>query len=86
MGGVWITVDGGGGFKVPAVFRIAGGGSTRGAGCHHGQSLEATLMHHPGLKIVYPATPADAKGLLRSAIRDDLQHVRLALEAPAAGP
>jgi pyruvate dehydrogenase E1 component beta subunit len=62
---------GGGAFKVPAVFRIAGGGSTRGAGCHHGQSLEATLMHYPGLKIVYPATPRDAKGLLLSAIRDD---------------
>jgi len=62
---------GGGKFKVPAVFRIAGGGSTRGAGCHHGQALEATLMHYPGLKIVYPSTPADAKGLLTSAIRED---------------
>jgi pyruvate/2-oxoglutarate/acetoin dehydrogenase E1 component len=62
---------GGGDFKVPVVFRAAGGGSANGAGCHHGQSLEATFVHFPGLKIVFPSTPYDAKGLLKTAIRDD---------------
>jgi pyruvate dehydrogenase E1 component beta subunit len=40
-------------------------------GAHHSQSLEAWFTHVPGLKVVMPATPADAKGLLKSAIRDD---------------
>jgi pyruvate dehydrogenase E1 component beta subunit len=40
-------------------------------GAHHSQSLEAWLAHVPGLKVVMPANPADAKGLLKSAIRDD---------------
>jgi pyruvate/2-oxoglutarate/acetoin dehydrogenase E1 component len=62
---------GGGPFKVPVVYRIAGGGSSNGAGCHHGQSLEATFLHFPGLKVVFPATPYDAKGLIKTAIRDD---------------
>jgi pyruvate dehydrogenase E1 component beta subunit len=62
---------GGGEFKVPAVFRIAGGGSTGGNGCHHGQSLEAPAIHFPGLKVVFAGTPYDAKGLLKSAIREN---------------
>ena len=40
-------------------------------GAHHSQSLEAWLAHVPGLKVVLPANPADAKGLLKTAIRDD---------------
>jgi hypothetical protein len=52
-------------------FRTAGGGSSGGAGCHHGQSLEATFIHFPGLKVCFPATPEDGKGLLKAAIRDD---------------
>jgi pyruvate/2-oxoglutarate/acetoin dehydrogenase E1 component len=62
---------GGGEFKVPMVVRAAGGGSANGAGCHHGQSMEATFIHFPGLKVVFPSTPYDAKGLLKTAIRDN---------------
>jgi len=62
---------GGGDFKVPIVFRVAGGGNSGPSGCHHGQSLEATFIHFPGLKVVFPSTPHDAKGLLKTAIRDD---------------
>ena len=62
---------GGGSFKVPVVFRVAGSGAANGGGCHHGQSLEATFLHFPGLKLVFPATPYDAKGLIKTAIRDD---------------
>jgi pyruvate dehydrogenase E1 component beta subunit len=40
-------------------------------GAHHSQSLEAWLTHVPGLKVVMPSNPADARGLLKSAIRDD---------------
>ena len=53
----------------------AGGATPSGAGigaaAHHSQSLEALVCHIPGLKTIAPATPADAKGLLISAIRDD---------------
>jgi len=56
--------------KLPIVFRIPSGGG-RGTGAHHSQSLEAWVMHVPGLKVVMPSTPYDAKGLLKSAIRDD---------------
>jgi pyruvate dehydrogenase E1 component beta subunit len=62
---------GGGDFKVPLVVRAAGGGSANGAGCHHGQSMEATFIHFPGLKVIFPSTPSDGKGLLKTAIRDD---------------
>ena len=62
---------GGGDFKVPIVFRVAGGGSSGGSGCHHGQSLEATFIHFPGLKVIFPSNPYDAKGLLKASIRDD---------------
>ncbi|OIO72868.1 MAG: alpha-ketoacid dehydrogenase subunit beta [Elusimicrobia bacterium CG1_02_37_114] len=60
----------GGKTKVPIVVRTQGGpGRTLGA--HHSQSLESWLVHVPGLKVVMPATPYDAKGLLKSAIRED---------------
>jgi pyruvate dehydrogenase E1 component beta subunit len=62
---------GGGDFRVPVVFRIAGSGSSGGSGCHHGQSLEATFIHFPGLKVVFACTPYDAKGLIKTAIRED---------------
>ncbi|HYB22103.1 MAG TPA: alpha-ketoacid dehydrogenase subunit beta [Thermodesulfobacteriota bacterium] len=62
---------GGGNFHVPVVFRIGGSGSSGGSGCHHGQSLEATFIHFPGLKVVFSSSPYDAKGLIKSAIRDN---------------
>lgn len=55
---------------VPVVFRTAFGAGV-GAALHHSQSPEAWLTNVPGLKIVMPSTPYDAKGLLKSAIRDD---------------
>lgn len=55
---------------LPIVFRIPFGAG-RGAGAHHSQSLEAWVMHVPGLKVVMPSTPFDAKGLLKSSIRDE---------------
>jgi pyruvate dehydrogenase E1 component beta subunit len=55
---------------VPVVFRMAFGGGV-GAALHHSQSPEAWITNVPGLKIVMPSTPYDAKGLLKSAIRDD---------------
>ncbi len=60
----------GGQLKAPMVVR-AQQGIGRGAGAQHSQSLEAWLAHVPGLKVVAPATAADAKGLLKAAIRDD---------------
>jgi pyruvate/2-oxoglutarate/acetoin dehydrogenase E1 component len=54
----------------PMVVRGPSGGYVRG-GPFHSQNPEAAFLHTPGLKIVYPATPADAKGLLKAAIRDD---------------
>jgi pyruvate/2-oxoglutarate/acetoin dehydrogenase E1 component len=60
----------GGQAMVPAVIR-APGGITGAAAATHSQSLEAWFYHIPGLKVVMPSTPADAKGLLKSAIRDD---------------
>jgi pyruvate dehydrogenase E1 component beta subunit len=60
----------GGKIKVPMVMRTASGGGT-GAAAQHSQSLEAILAHFPGLKVVIPSTPYDAKGLLKTAIRDD---------------
>ncbi|HKX19692.1 MAG TPA: alpha-ketoacid dehydrogenase subunit beta [bacterium] len=60
----------GGKARVPAVFR-AQEGAGRGNAAQHSQSLEAWFCHIPGLKVVTPSTPADAKGLLISAIRDD---------------
>jgi pyruvate dehydrogenase E1 component beta subunit len=55
---------------LPVVVRMPGGGGSQ-LGAQHSQSLESYFMHCPGLRIAYPATPADAKGLLKSAIRDN---------------
>src|SRR5512135_3896630 len=60
----------GGAWKVPMVLRTTLGASRRSA-AQHSQSLHAWLSHIPGLKVVLPSTPYDAKGLLKSAIRDD---------------
>lgn len=60
----------GGKVKVPMVMRTASGAGT-GAAAQHSQSPEACLAHFPGLKVVIPSTPYDAKGLLKTAIRDD---------------
>jgi pyruvate dehydrogenase E1 component beta subunit len=60
----------GGQGKVPMVFRTQGGAGN-GLAAQHSQSLEAIYYHIPGLKMVMPATPYDALGLLKSAIRDD---------------
>ena len=59
----------GGKLTLPAVVRLPSG-VVGGAGAEHSASLEALAMHTPGLKVVLPATPADAKGLLKTAIRD----------------
>jgi 2-oxoisovalerate dehydrogenase E1 component beta subunit len=58
------------GWSLPIVVRGPSGGGV-GAGPYHSQNIESYLFHTPGLKIVQPATPTDAKGLLKSAIRDD---------------
>jgi pyruvate/2-oxoglutarate/acetoin dehydrogenase E1 component len=60
----------GGQGTVPLVIRTQGGAGNSLAG-QHSQSLEAMFHHVPGLKVAMPATPADAKGLLKTAIRDD---------------
>ena len=60
----------GGQARVPLVVRTQGG-SGRGNAAQHSKSLEAWFTHVAGLKVVMPATPADAKGLLAAAIRDD---------------
>jgi pyruvate dehydrogenase E1 component beta subunit len=57
-------------FTLPIVFR-GPGGAAHGVGAQHSQALESIYAHVPGLKVVVPATPADAKGLLKAAIRDD---------------
>ena len=66
--------------SVPLVLRAPEGGGVRGA-LYHSQSAEAYFCHTPGLKVITPATPYDAKGLLKSAIREDdpvifLEHKR----------
>jgi 2-oxoisovalerate dehydrogenase E1 component beta subunit len=58
-----------GDFGVPMVIRTPYGGGIHGA-LYHSQSIEAFYAHIPGIKVVVPATPADAAGLLRSAIQD----------------
>jgi pyruvate/2-oxoglutarate/acetoin dehydrogenase E1 component len=58
------------GGAVPIVVRAPSGGGLR-AGPFHSQNPEAWFVHTPGLKVVTPATPYDAKGLLKAAIRDD---------------
>ncbi len=59
----------GGKSSFPLVVRMKTGAGF-GGGCQHSHNLEAWVAHCPGLKVVMPATPADAKGLLKSAIRD----------------
>jgi acetoin:2,6-dichlorophenolindophenol oxidoreductase subunit beta len=60
----------GGKLKVPLTLRTTMG-ATRRSAAQHSQSLHAWIAHVPGLKVVLPSTPADAKGLLKTAIRDD---------------
>src|ERR671921_567409 len=60
----------GGQFKVPIVFRGPNGSAFQ-VSSQHSQALESWYAHFPGLKVVMPSTAADAKGLLKSAIRDD---------------
>jgi len=69
-----------GNFNLPMVIRAPWGGGVHGA-LYHSQSIEATFSHIPGLKVVAPGTPADAKGLLKAAVRDPdpvlfLEHKR----------
>ena len=69
-----------GDFNLPLVIRAPWGGGVHGA-LYHSQSIEATFSHIPGLKVVAPGTPADAKGLLKAAVRDPdpvlfLEHKR----------
>jgi pyruvate dehydrogenase E1 component beta subunit len=59
----------GGAYRIPLVVRCPSGAA--GVGPEHGQCPEAFFMHAPGLKIVSPSNPADAKGLLKAAIRDN---------------
>jgi 2-oxoisovalerate dehydrogenase E1 component beta subunit len=60
----------GGGFSAPMVVRMPAGGGVAG-GHHHSQNPETHFAHTPGLQVVYPSTPSDTRGLLRSAIRGD---------------
>jgi len=60
----------GGQYRVPMVIRGPGGPAVQVA-AQHSQSMESYFYHVPGLKVVRPSTPRDAKGLLKSAIRDD---------------
>jgi pyruvate/2-oxoglutarate/acetoin dehydrogenase E1 component len=77
----------GGHATVPMVLRTPAGSGT-GAAAHHSQSLEAWLVHVPGLKVVMPSTPYDAKGLLLSSIRDPnpVMFVEHKLLYPRKGP
>jgi pyruvate dehydrogenase E1 component beta subunit len=65
----WLYISGGQ-FNVPIVFR-GPGGAAHMLGAQHSQVFDSMLVNVPGLKVVSVATPADAKGLLKSAIRDD---------------
>jgi len=60
----------GGQVKLPMVFWCPDGAGLRAA-AQHSQSLEAWFVHTPGLKVVVPSEPADAKGLIKAAVRDD---------------
>jgi pyruvate/2-oxoglutarate/acetoin dehydrogenase E1 component/TPP-dependent pyruvate/acetoin dehydrogenase alpha subunit len=78
----------GGRTQVPLTLRTMEGAF---AGAQHSQSLEAWLTHVPGLKVVYPSTPADAKGLLTACIEDDdpcvfIESMRLLLARTQRGP
>lgn len=72
----------GGAVSCPLVITASMGATGRGLGPHHSQSPESYFLNVPGLKVVMPSTPYDAKGLMKSAIRDDnpvlfLEHKRL---------
>jgi pyruvate/2-oxoglutarate/acetoin dehydrogenase E1 component len=56
--------------EVPVVYRVSAGAG-KGYGGQHSQTLESMFCHIPGLYVIYPSTPADAKGLLKSSIRDN---------------
>ena len=77
----------GGSVKVPLVIKTPAGCGTR-EGAHHSQSLEAWFAHTPGLKVVMPSTPADAKGLMKSSVRDDgpVVFIQHRLLHPLTGP
>ncbi|RKH92584.1 transketolase C-terminal domain-containing protein, partial [Corallococcus sp. AB038B] len=60
----------GGQLRCPIVFRGPGGAGGR-LSSQHSQALESNYAHFPGLKVIAPATPADAKGMLKAAIRDE---------------
>ena len=60
----------GGQFHAPMVVRMPAGGGVKG-GHHHSQNPETHFIHTPGLKVVYPSSPTDAKGLLKTAVRDE---------------
>ena len=71
----------GGQMAIPLVIRTPAGGGT-GNAAQHSQNLEAWVCHIPGLKVVMPSTPADARGLMKSAIRDNnpvvfIEHKKL---------
>src|SRR5688572_20572127 len=80
----------GGRAAVPIVIRAPSGGGVSG-GLYHSQNPEAWFIHRPGLKVVAPSTPFDAKGLLKAAIRDDnpvvyFEHKYLYRRAKGAVP
>jgi len=77
----------GGTIKVPMVIRTPAGAGTREGG-QHSQSLESWFVHTPGLKVVMPSTPADAKGLMKASIRDDgpVVYIQHRLLHPIRGP
>ncbi|HKX78197.1 MAG TPA: thiamine pyrophosphate-dependent enzyme [Novosphingobium sp.] len=62
---------------IPMTIRMIVGGGLGGFGAQHSQSLEAWLLHTPGLKVAYPSTPFDAKGLLTTCIYDEDPCVHL---------
>ncbi|HVB11309.1 MAG TPA: alpha-ketoacid dehydrogenase subunit beta [Bacillota bacterium] len=73
------------GWSCPMVIRAPFGGGVHG-GLYHSQSVEAIFAHVPGLKVVAPSTPADMKGLLKAAIRDDDPVIFFEHKAIYGGP